>query len=166
MKSKGDKPPSDADPDTGTGDATKLVSPSSDMTVGTEQNSSNVSSKKAQSADSASGKGRGKGNSGGGGSGGGGGRSGGGPSKSNPQAKENSSRFAQALQFAKEVLLEFRKISWPDRRQVFRETLSVLFLVAFITLLVLGFDWFLSKLVFGPLEHFARLHGGGVGRGF
>ena len=67
-------------------------------------------------------------------------------------------------QFLKEVSIEFRKITWPGRRQVIQETYSVLFLVTLITLMVLGFDWFLGKGIFGPLEHFARLHGGGVGR--
>lgn len=66
-------------------------------------------------------------------------------------------------QFLKDVVVEFTKITWPARTQVLQETWSVLFLVALITLLVLGFDWFLAHAVFGPLEHWARLHGGGVG---
>lgn len=66
-------------------------------------------------------------------------------------------------QFLKDVVVEFTKITWPGRSQVLQETWSVLFLVALITLLVLGFDWFLAHAVFGPLEHWARLHGGGVG---
>lgn len=66
-------------------------------------------------------------------------------------------------QFLKDVVVEFTKITWPSRSQVLQETWSVLFLVALITLLVLGFDWFLGHVVFGPLEHWARLHGGGVG---
>jgi preprotein translocase SecE subunit len=66
-------------------------------------------------------------------------------------------------QFLKDVVVEFTKITWPGRPQVMQETWSVLFLVALITLLVLGFDWFLAHAIFGPLEHWARLHGGGVG---
>lgn len=66
-------------------------------------------------------------------------------------------------QFLKDVVVEFTKITWPARTQVLQETWSVLFLVALITLLVLGFDWFLAHAIFGPLEHWARLHGGGVG---
>lgn len=66
-------------------------------------------------------------------------------------------------QFLKDVAVEFTKITWPGRPQVMQETWSVLFLVALITLLVLGFDWFLAHAIFGPLEHWARLHGGGVG---
>lgn len=68
-------------------------------------------------------------------------------------------------QFLKDVVIEFSKISWPPRNQVIKETWSVLFLVSVITLMVLGFDWFLGHAIFGPLEHWARLHGGGIGIG-
>jgi preprotein translocase subunit SecE len=100
---------------------------------------------------------------GGGGSGGGGSSGGGGgaPKKSKTEKKGNP--FTELRQFIKEVIVEFRKISWPEFRQVVKETWSVLFLVAVITLMVLGFDWVLGNVVFGPLEHFARLHGGGIG---
>jgi len=70
-----------------------------------------------------------------------------------------------ARQFLKEVVIEFNKITWPGRSQVIQETYSVLFLVTVITLMVLSFDWFLGNVIFGPLEYWARLHGGGVGRG-
>lgn len=73
--------------------------------------------------------------------------------------------FTEAKEFFKEVVIEFRKISWPDRAQVIRETWSVLVLVAAITVLVLAFDWVLGNMVFGPLEHYIRLHGGGIGHG-
>lgn len=101
------------------------------------------------------------------GSGGDGGKSSGGPfgggggGKRKNETKQNP--FTESRQFLKEVAIEFRKISWPEFRQVVRETWSVLFLVAIITLMVLGFDWVLSHFVFGPLEHFARIHGGGIG---
>jgi preprotein translocase SecE subunit len=96
-----------------------------------------------------------------GGSSGGGSSGGGGGKKGKPEKKGNA--IAEARQFLKEVVFEFRKITWPERSQVLRETWSVLFLVAVITLMVLGFDWVLGNVVFGPLEHFARLHGGGIG---
>ena len=67
-------------------------------------------------------------------------------------------------QYLKDVVVEFRKISWPDRSEIGRATLSVLVLVAIITLLVLGFDFILGKAIFGPLDHWVRLHGGLVGR--
>ncbi len=67
-------------------------------------------------------------------------------------------------QFLKEVLIEFQKITWPERAQVIRETYSVIFLVTVITLMVLGFDWVLGHAVFGPLEHWSRMLGGGVTR--
>ena len=68
------------------------------------------------------------------------------------------------IQFLKEVDIERRKISWPEPSQVVRETWSVLFLVTVITTLVLTFDWAVGHFVFGPLEHWARLNGGGIGR--
>ncbi len=69
------------------------------------------------------------------------------------------------IQFLREVYLEFRKISWPGSKEVMQATWSVLALVAVITLLVLGFDWVLGHAFFSPLEHWARLHGGGLGVG-
>jgi len=89
-------------------------------------------------------------------------------SMSKEKGKEAAKRslpesLSHFIQFLKEVNVERRKISWPHRDQVLRETLSVLFLVALMTLLVLGFDWILGH-IFGLLEHFARLHGGGIGR--
>jgi len=90
-------------------------------------------------------------------------------SKESSKKKDEESALSESLkdirQFLKEVAIEFKKISWPDRSQVVRETYSVLFLVTIITVMVLGFDWVLGHAVFGPLEHWARLHGGGVGRG-
>lgn len=68
-------------------------------------------------------------------------------------------------QFLKGVLIEFSKISWPSRGQVIQETTTVLCLVTIITVMVLAFDWFLGHAVFGPIEHWARLHGGGLGSG-
>ncbi|HEY9870993.1 MAG TPA: preprotein translocase subunit SecE [Candidatus Obscuribacterales bacterium] len=82
--------------------------------------------------------------------------------------KDEESEIGESIkdvrQFLKEVVIEFRKITWPSRRQVIQETWSVLFLVTLITLMVFGFDKVLAMVVFGPLEHWARLHGGGVGR--
>ncbi len=69
--------------------------------------------------------------------------------------------LTESAQFLREVAIEHRKIAWPDRAQIIRETWSVLVLVACITILVLAFDWVLGQAVFGPLEHFARLYGAG-----
>ena len=64
--------------------------------------------------------------------------------------------------FLQDVLGEFRKISWPGSKESVQATWSVLALVAVITLLVLGFDWVLGHFIFGPLDHWARVHGGGI----
>lgn len=93
------------------------------------------------------------------------------PAKAAKKAKDDDDDLAvveqvkDIRQFLKEVYIEFQKITWPDRAQVIRETYSVLFLVTVITLMVLAFDWAIGAAVFGPLEHWARLHGGGIGRG-
>jgi len=109
----------------------------------------------------------GKGGGGGSGdSGAGKGKSGGGADKGRGKGKDEPKGIAHAVQFGKEVLVEFRKVTWPERQKVFRETVSVLFLVAAITLMVLGFDWLLSHFVFTPIESWARMHGGGIGRGY
>ncbi len=92
------------------------------------------------------------------------GKAAGAKNKKNEDDSELGESIKDIRQFLNEVAIEFRKITWPARRQVTQETYSVLFLVTLITLMVLGFDWFLGKGIFGPLEHFARQHGGGIGR--
>ena len=90
-------------------------------------------------------------------------RKGDGPDGGKAGSGQKKQGIGDLIQFLKEVVIEFRKIAWPTRQQVFKETWAVLFLVAAITLMVLGFDWFLSHAIFQPLENFARMHGGGIG---
>ncbi len=73
--------------------------------------------------------------------------------------------IARAREFLREVALEFRKITWPGRAQIVQETYSVIVLVTVITVMVLGMDWLLGHLIFGPIEFWAKAHGGGSGRG-
>lgn len=73
------------------------------------------------------------------------------------------SGVAAFLQFLAEVLIELKKITWPDRQQVIKETLSVIVLVAIITGCVLAFDYGIAKAVFEPLDKLARQLGGGIG---
>ena len=65
--------------------------------------------------------------------------------------------------FVKESMVELRKITWPDRQQVIKETLSVIVLVAIITACVLAFDYGVAKVIFEPLDKLARHLGGGIG---
>jgi len=76
---------------------------------------------------------------------------------------ERANFIAHFAQFLKEVNVESRKITWPERALVLRETWGVIVLVAVLTFLVLGFDWAIGHFVFQPLEHWARILGGGVG---
>ena len=77
--------------------------------------------------------------------------------------KASHEKKGNLIQFLKEVVIEFKKISWPGGKEVIQATWSVIALVAIITFLVLAFDWLLAHAFFTPLEHFARMHGGGVG---
>ena len=70
--------------------------------------------------------------------------------------------FLKMSNFLNEVLIEYRKISWPSRTQVAQETANVLFLVLAITMLVWVFDLLVGKFVFSPLEHWGHLYGIGT----
>ncbi|MDZ4832666.1 MAG: preprotein translocase subunit SecE [Candidatus Melainabacteria bacterium] len=61
------------------------------------------------------------------------------------------------VNFIKEVRTEAKKITWPPRSQVMSETWSVIVMVAFITVMVLGFDYVLGNWIFGPIEHAGKM---------
>lgn len=115
-----------------------------------------------------SGSGKDKGSGGSGGSGPGKGDTGNGqsgPGKSGPSPKKDaknqkSNPVVDFVKFLKEVRIEVKKISWPERGQVIKETWSVVVLVTIITFLVLGYDYALGHFVFGPIEHWAKIHNG------
>lgn len=85
------------------------------------------------------------------------------PAKKKQDDSQVAEQVADLRQFFSEVWFEFRKISWPDRAQVIRETYSVLVLVTIITVMVLAFDFAVARVVFEPLDHFAKKIGGGLG---
>lgn len=89
------------------------------------------------------------------------------PAKSKKKDEETKveETVSDVRTFMKEVVQEYRKITWPERNQIIRETYSVLFLVTVITLMVLAFDWSVGHFIFNPLEHWARMNGGGIGHG-
>ncbi len=70
--------------------------------------------------------------------------------------------IAGVVAFVASSIEELKKITWPDRQQVIKETLSVIVLVAIITAAVLGFDYVLG-FVFNNIDHLARKFGGGIG---
>ena len=76
----------------------------------------------------------------------------------------NTNGLVELQQFLAETYQEFKKISWPSRQQVIQETWTVLVLVSVITGAVLGFDYAIAKVVFEPLDKFAKHMGGGVGK--
>lgn len=85
------------------------------------------------------------------------------PKKDKADLTESSSPVVSLQKFLVDTLVELRKITWPGRQQIIRETASVIFLVALITVAVLGFDYGLAKVVFEPLDRLARQMGGGIG---
>ncbi len=59
--------------------------------------------------------------------------------------------FGNARTFLQEVTAEFKKISWPTRRQIVVETGVVILISTILVLLVMGYDWiftYLANLVF------------------
>lgn len=131
-------------------------------------NSSNSQATIEKGAGNGSGKDKGSGGSGGSGpgkgdSGSGKGQSGSGKSGPSPKKdakNQKSNAVADFIKFLKEVRVEVKKISWPERGQVIKETWSVVVLVTIITFLVLGYDYALGHFVFGPIEHWAKIHNG------
>lgn len=106
-----------------------------------------------------------KGTGSGSGAGKSGGSGGGGSSKSGKDPSKNGNKkqgniVSDFARFLKEVRTEIKKISWPERGQVVKETWSVVVLVTLITFLVLGYDYVLGHFVFGPIEHWAKIHNG------
>lgn len=84
------------------------------------------------------------------------------PDPSRLQVGEPSG-IAGVIAFVVSAFGELQKITWPDRQQVIKETLSVIVLVAIITAAVLAFDYALGHLVFNNIDHLARKFGGGIG---
>jgi preprotein translocase subunit SecE len=59
--------------------------------------------------------------------------------------------FGNTRLFLEEVYAEFKKISWPTRQQITVETIVVIVISAFLTFLVMGYDWiftFMANKVF------------------
>lgn len=87
------------------------------------------------------------------------------PKKKPDETGNAGQSIAELAQFLKETWIEFRKISWPTRQQVVKETWSVLVLVTMLTVSVLAFDFAVARVVFEPLDKYAKKIGGGVGTG-
>lgn len=87
------------------------------------------------------------------------------PNKKKVEEPGLGEQFAEFAQFLKDTAIEFRRISWPNRQQVIKETWSVIVLVTLLTVAVLGFDFAIARTIFEPLDKFAKKSGGGVGGG-
>ncbi len=60
---------------------------------------------------------------------------------------QNANIFSRAIQFLKEVRVEFDKITWPSRKETLALTVSVLGFTFFLTIYLGIVDISLSKLV-------------------
>ena len=54
--------------------------------------------------------------------------------------------LAGVQRFLGEVRVEFRKISWPNRQTVLTETVVVLIVVVFLTILITSMDWVFTQI--------------------
>lgn len=64
--------------------------------------------------------------------------------KDNKKKKENKKKSSN---FAKEVVLELKKVSWPSKKEVVKATGVVIAVAAVLGLIVGGFDLLFSTLV-------------------
>ncbi len=64
-----------------------------------------------------------------------------------PTGAQNLGFIGRAIQFLKEVRVEFDKVTWPSRKETFALTVSVLGFTFFLTIYLGVVDISLSKLV-------------------
>jgi preprotein translocase subunit SecE len=57
--------------------------------------------------------------------------------------------WRRLVQYYREVVSELRKVIWPGRNELFTYTVVVLVFVIFVTALVAGLDFGLTKAVLG-----------------
>jgi preprotein translocase subunit SecE len=63
----------------------------------------------------------------------------------------SAGQFAGIKTYLKGVQSEWGKITWPEKNQIFQETMVVLFVVAFFTAIVLVLDLIFKDVVFNGL---------------
>ena len=54
---------------------------------------------------------------------------------------------AKAMQFSREVLAEFRKVTWPSRQELTNSTVVVITVTVVLAFFLWGVDWPLAELV-------------------
>ena len=63
-----------------------------------------------------------------------------------------ASRKSRFTGFFKDIFQELKKVNWPTREQLIRNTITVLTVCAIIGLIIWMFDWGLSALVNAVLK--------------
>ena len=54
---------------------------------------------------------------------------------------------AKVMQFSREVLAEFRKVTWPSRQELTNSTVVVITVTVVLAFFLWGVDWPLAELV-------------------
>lgn len=63
-----------------------------------------------------------------------------------------ASKKIRFISFFKDIFQELKKVNWPTREQLIRNTITVLTVCALIGLIIWMFDWGLSALVNAVLK--------------
>lgn len=61
--------------------------------------------------------------------------------------KEQKAKKSRFIGFFKGIINELKKVSWPSRKQLFKNTVTVLVVCAIIAIIVSLFDWGISSLI-------------------
>lgn len=62
------------------------------------------------------------------------------------EAKKKGNIFSKLGRFFKEVRIELKKVTWPTKDQLIKNTVVVLVFIAVTALLVFGFDFLFQTL--------------------
>lgn len=60
---------------------------------------------------------------------------------------KKKSLFSSTGKFFKEVKSELKKVTWPTRKQIFKNTLIVLIFLAIMTIIITSFDYLFTQLL-------------------
>jgi preprotein translocase subunit SecE len=69
------------------------------------------------------------------------------PERGHPSDPSNPGFFGRIARFFRQVAAEMRKVVWPTRSQLITYTAVVIVFVSLFSVLVLGFDLGMAKLV-------------------
>lgn len=68
-------------------------------------------------------------------------------SKKKLDKNQEPTMLSTTIEYLKGVRSEWHKVTWPDRPQIIQETIVVLAVTAFTTILILCIDWILHYVI-------------------